>query len=29
MSTSVEENVDAIRRGYDVINGEGPDEARR
>ena len=28
MSTSVEENVDVIRRGYDVINREGPDGAR-
>lgn len=28
MSTSVEESVDVIRRGYDVINREGPDGAR-
>jgi ketosteroid isomerase-like protein len=28
MSRSTEGNVDAIRRGYDVINREGPDGAR-
>jgi ketosteroid isomerase-like protein len=29
MSPSVEENVDVVRAGYDAINREGPDAARR
>jgi ketosteroid isomerase-like protein len=28
MSRSIEDNVDVIRRGYDLINREGPDGAR-